>query len=98
LKFVAKIAKLLSLCVVVAGLREKYTAVKSAGVLIGIWLIERPKVNIAKVKKAKKKIKILKNFAGSALESKTAWLIGVQHQVALGVKYYHPVVTNLMWM
>jgi hypothetical protein len=43
------------LCVVVAGLRGKHIAVKSAVVPIGVWLIERPKVNIAGVKKAKKK-------------------------------------------
>jgi hypothetical protein len=79
LKFVAKIAKLLSLCVVVAVLRGKHTAVKSAVVPIGVWLIERPKVNIAGVKKAKKKIKFMKNVVGSGLESKKVWLIGLQH-------------------
>jgi hypothetical protein len=79
LKFVAKIARLLSLCVVVAGVRGKHTAVKSAVGPIGVWLIERPKVNIAGVKKAKKKIKFVKNVVRNALESKNAWLIGLQH-------------------
>jgi hypothetical protein len=79
LSFVAKIAKKLSLFVVVAGIRDKHTAVKSAGVTISVWLIEKTRVNTVRVRKVKKKIKSMKESVGKSLKSKKAWLIGVQH-------------------
>jgi hypothetical protein len=93
LRFVANIAEKRSLCVVVAEIRAKHTAVISAGVTISVWLIEKARVNTAKVKKAKKKIKLMKEGVGRSFGSKKAWLIGLQHQVALGVEYYLPAAT-----